>query len=95
MFVTKGSETEVTRDFVFEPPQATIGLQYSAFLPSVGGHCCTALAVFYESDLTYITFLLILNKFVAKSPYCEKVSRVLRVIFKFIAEVTDMNVNDL
>ena len=94
MFVTKGSETEVTRDFVFEPPQATIGLQYSAFLPSVGGHCCTALAVFYESDLTYITFLLILNKFIAKSPYCEKMGRVLGIIFKLIAEVADMNVND-
>ncbi|OCW68263.1 hypothetical protein BBP13_07945 [Limosilactobacillus reuteri] len=27
----KGSETEVACDFVFEPPQATIGLQCSVF----------------------------------------------------------------
>ncbi len=50
----KGSETEVTRDFVFEPPQATIGLQRST-LPDAEGHCCTALFVFYGSDLIYIT----------------------------------------
>ena len=61
MFVTKGSETEVTRDFVFrreaslwEPPQATIGLQRSV-LPGVGGHCCTAPFVFYERNLIYVT----------------------------------------
>ena len=51
---TIGSETEVTRDFVFEPPQATIGLQCST-LPDAEGHCCTALFVFYGSDLTYVT----------------------------------------
>ncbi|WP_410175387.1 hypothetical protein, partial [Limosilactobacillus reuteri] len=57
----KGSETEVTRDFVFrreaslwEPPQATIGLQRSV-LPGVGGHCCTAPFVFYEMNLIYVT----------------------------------------
>ena len=49
----KGSETEVTRDFVFEPPQATIGLQRSV-LPGVGGHCCTAPVVFCESNLAYV-----------------------------------------
>ena len=59
--VNKGSETEVTRDFVFrreaslwEPPQATIGLQRST-LPDAEGHCCTALFVFYGSNLTYVT----------------------------------------
>ena len=51
---TIGSETEVTRDFVFEPPQATIGLQRST-LPDDEGHCCTALFVFCGSDLTYVT----------------------------------------
>ncbi len=50
----KESETEGTRDFVFEPPQATIGLQRST-LPDAEGHCCTALFVFYGSDLTYVT----------------------------------------
>ena len=64
MFVKRlkqGSETEVTRDFAFrreaslwEPPQATIGLQRST-LPDAEGHCCTALFVFYGSDLTYVT----------------------------------------
>ena len=46
--MNNGSEAEVTCDFVFrreaslwEPPQATIGLQRSA-LTDVGGHCCTA-----------------------------------------------------
>ncbi len=51
----KGSETEVTRDFVFEPLQATIVLQRSAFLPDVGGHCCTVPFVFYESNLTSVS----------------------------------------
>ena len=50
----KGSETEVTCDFVFEPPQATIGLQRSV-LPGVGSHWCTVPFVFYESNLTYVT----------------------------------------
>ncbi len=50
----KGNETGVTCDFVFEPPQATIGLQCSV-LPGVGGHWCTAPFVFYESNLTYVT----------------------------------------
>ena len=57
----KGSETEVTCDFVFrceaslwESPQATIGLQRST-LPDAKGHCCTALFVFCGSDLTYVT----------------------------------------
>ena len=64
MFVKRlkqGSETEVTRDFAFrreaslwEPPQAIIGLQRST-LPDAEGHCCTALFVFYGSDLTYVT----------------------------------------
>ena len=61
----KGSETEVTRDFVFrreaslwEPPQATIGLQRSV-LPGVGGHCCTAPFVFCESNLAYVTALFL------------------------------------
>ena len=65
--VNKGSETEVTRDFVFrreaslwEPPQATIGLQRST-LPDAEGHCCTALFVFYVSDLTYVTALLLMG----------------------------------
>ncbi len=50
----RGSETEVTCDFVFrreaslwEPPQATIGLQCSV-LPDVGGHCCTAYLLFMK-----------------------------------------------
>ena len=51
---TKGSETEVTCDFVFEPPQATIGLQRPA-KSNAEGHCCTALFVFCGSDLTYVT----------------------------------------
>ncbi len=55
MYKTKnGSETEVTCDFVFEPPQATIGLQCSAFAgrwrPLL--YCVFA---FYESNLTYVT----------------------------------------
>ena len=61
----KGSETEVTRDFVFrreaslwEPPQATIGLQRSV-LSGGGGHCCTAPFVFCESNLAYITALFL------------------------------------
>ncbi len=47
-------ENEVTSDFVFEPPQATIGLQCSV-LPDVGGHWCTAPFVFYENNLAYVT----------------------------------------
>ena len=50
----KGSDTEVTCDFVFEPPQATIGPQRSV-LPGVGSHWCTVPFVFYESNLTYVT----------------------------------------
>ncbi len=50
----KGSETEVTRDFVFEPLQATIGLQRSV-LPGVGSHWCTVPFVFYESNLTSVS----------------------------------------
>ena len=53
--ISSGSETEVTCDFVFrreaslwEPLQATIGLQCSAFLPDVGGHCCTAYLLFMK-----------------------------------------------
>ena len=51
---TRGSDTEVTCDFVFrreaslwEPPQATIGLQRSV-LPDVGDHCCTAYVLFMK-----------------------------------------------
>ena len=51
----KGSETEVTCDFVFrreaslwEPPQATIGLQRPAKKPNIGGHCCTAYLLFMK-----------------------------------------------
>ena len=52
--MNNGSETEVTCDFVFEPPQATIDLQRST-LPDAEGHCCTALFVFYKSNLIYVT----------------------------------------
>ena len=52
--IHKGSD----RDFVFrreaslwEPPQATIGLQRSV-LPDVGGHWCTAPFVFYEPEMS-------------------------------------------
>ena len=45
---TKGSETEVTCDFVFEPPQVTIGLQRPAKKPNIGGHCCTAYLLFMK-----------------------------------------------
>ena len=52
--VVKGSETEVTCDFVFrreaslwEPPQAIIGLQRPA-KPNVGGHYCTAYLLFMK-----------------------------------------------
>ena len=55
--IHKGSD----RDFVFrreaslwEPPQATIGLQRPA-KSNAEGHCCTALFVFCGSDLTYVT----------------------------------------
>ena len=55
--IHKGSD----RDFVFrreaslwEPLQATIGLQRSV-LPDVGGHWCTAPFVFYENNLAYVT----------------------------------------
>ena len=41
-----GCETEVVYDFVFEPPQAAIGLQRSV-RPIVGAHCCTALFTCY------------------------------------------------
>ena len=58
---TRGSDTEVTCDFVFrceaslwESPQATIGLQRPA-KSNAEGHCCTALFVFCGSDLTYVT----------------------------------------
>ena len=59
--MNNGSEAEVTCDFVFrceaslwESPQATIGLQRST-LPDAEGHCCTALFVFYKSNLIYVT----------------------------------------
>ena len=63
--IHKGSD----RDFVFrreaslwEPPQATIGLQRSV-LPDVGGHWCTVPFVFYENNLAYVTILLFHIKF--------------------------------
>ena len=53
--MNNGSETEVTCDFVFrreaslwEPPQATIGLQRPAKKPNIGGHCCTAYLLFMK-----------------------------------------------
>ncbi len=57
--LNKGSETEVTCDFVFESPQTIIGLQRSAFCRTLEAIVVLRIC-FYESNLTYVAvpFLL-------------------------------------
>ena len=57
-----GSETEVTCDFVFEPPQATIGRPPMFGFAGRWRPLLYCVFAFYESNLTYVTVPIILKE---------------------------------